>query len=88
MPSWEELQNQAKTRYKQDVPGALKKALENNSPGSTGGLGGGTTGINGLARIAWNVLNDPDRPEGSGTEWHESSVFAACLFVLTVAAAP
>lgn len=88
MPAWEFLQGAARDRYKQDVCGALKKALENNVPGSTGGLGGGTTGINGLARIAYNQVFDPDRPEGSGTEWQDQTAFDAAFFVLLSSPAP
>ena len=81
MPNYEALQSLAKTRYKQDVEGALKRACEATAPGSTSNV----SGINGLCVIAWNILSDPDRASG---EWHDQALFNSATFMLEFSTAP
>lgn len=74
MPSYEQLQQVAKTRYGQDVPGAARKAMENTTPGSSLG----NTELNGVAHAL----------TGNSTEWHNQATFDALLTLLSTATAP
>ena len=82
MASWEQIQQVAKTRYGQDVPGALVRAATNQ------GLGAslqGNTDINGVA----NKLFGP----GTGanlqtTEWANIPMSDQIIFALTIWPAP